>query len=94
MKTSTKLNVSSATCNYLAPFIIAVILGIIGGACMANGLRYDHFYKTMLPTPLYYFGLIVTFVSIIADLVALKAFLTDAHVKALEVFYGKERAIK
>ncbi|MBR6751862.1 MAG: hypothetical protein IKL95_01145 [Alphaproteobacteria bacterium] len=41
----------------------------------------------------YHVGLIILIASIIPSILFIKALITEAHVKALEVFYGKERAI-
>ncbi len=73
-------------------FAIAVILGAIGGYLVsinARGGGYGYYY-----TDSYWIGLFIFFVSVIFDILALKALITEAHVKALEVFYGRERAIK
>ena len=72
---------------------IAVILGAIGGYLVSindRGGGYGYYYYT----DSYWIGLFIFFISVIFDILALKALITEAHVKALEVFYGRERAIK
>ena len=67
-------------------FVVAVIIGGIGGFIMST---HTHYYDR----DVYLVGVIIFCASIIFDILALKSLITEAHVKALEVFYGKERAV-
>ncbi len=72
--------------------IIAFILGILAGYLIATN-TYSGMYRAYYSGG-YYAGLIILCISIVFDILALKSLITEAHVKALEVFYGKARAVK
>lgn len=75
--------------NWITWFGLSLIFGFIGGFLIVNAY---HFYR------INYFCLVVGYASIIAavicDIYSLASLITEAHVQALEIFYGKERAIK
>jgi hypothetical protein len=85
--------VDASVCHYITPFIIACVFGFVGGFCRATGFKHGIYMGqiTTEPTEIYHLGLIFYLVAIFFDLIALKAFLIDVHVRALEVFYGKKR---
>ena len=80
-------------------FIIAVCVAALGSFLMITSVRTNMglFITGQGPIydwPQYYTGLAIVASSIIFDILGLKALIIEAHVKALEVFYGKERAVK
>lgn len=74
-------------------FIIAMIIGGIGGYLMGSSVQYNYL-GVQHDWDRYYGGLFVLLCSIPFDILGLKALIIEAHVKALEVFYGKKRAVK
>ena len=70
-------------------FIIAFITGFFGGLLISHAQQYVHPKEGML-----FFGWLLFLVSIIFDILAIKSLITEAHIKALEIFYGKERMIQ
>ncbi len=74
-------------------FIIAVVIGFIGGYLMADSVHYDYF-GTKRNWDEYYAGLLVFLCSVPFDILGIKALITEAHVKALEVFHGRKRAVQ
>lgn len=74
-------------------FIIAVIIGFIGGYLMADSVHYNYL-GAKHDWDKYYAGLFVFLCSVPFDILGIKALIIEAHVKALEVFYGKKRAVR
>jgi len=46
------------------------------------------------PTSIYFIGLVLIVVAIFIGVDALKELIAESHVRALEVFYGKDRVVK
>lgn len=65
-------------------FIISFFIGALAGFLVTTA-GYDYAQYTL--------GLLIFIPAVVLDILGLKALITEAHVKALEVFYGKERAI-
>ena len=70
-------------------FIIAVIVGFISGVLMVFSRGFYGINMEM-----YYAGWVVFGISVVFDILGLKALIIEANIKALEEFYGRERAVK
>ena len=70
-------------------FIIGGMLGFLGGFF----ITYQPYIGAYTP-PYYSWGLICLAISIVFDVLCLRDLIAEAHIKALEVFYGKKRAIE
>lgn len=81
-------------------FIITFIVSFIGCVLLGRASSYlasasgPYYYSSMERwAACFYPGLFFICVSIVLDVFVLKELITEAHVRALEIFYGKKREI-
>lgn len=80
--------------------IISCIVGFVGGVFLGKASSYAGalgvYYYTYINKWLTCFclGVLCISVSVTLGVFMLKALITEAHVKAMEIFYGKEREVK
>lgn len=78
---------------WISLFAAGFILGGLGGfIMMAFGFNVNVYGQVEL-TLAYFIGVILLIVAIVLDVFALKELIAESHVRALEVFYGRRRAI-
>jgi len=80
-------------------FIIAICIAALGSFLMTTAVKtnmalINNGWGPIYNWPQYYTGLAILISSVIFDILALKSLITEAHVKALEVFYGKKRTVE
>jgi len=79
---------------WFSPFLTSFLIGGLGGFLItAFGLEIGYG-GGLQPTPMYFIGLALIVVSIFIGVNALKELIAESHVRALEVFYGKDRVAK
>ena len=79
--------------------IFSCIVGFVGGVLLGladyYATRMNQFYYAYIDSwaGCFYSGVFFICVAVVLDIFMLKALITEAHVRAMEIFYGKKREI-
>jgi hypothetical protein len=79
--------------NWFVLGIISIVLVFVATFCLGVAGDLMGHYRRVDAACLYIFAVALYIAGYVCFLFALKNFITEAHVKALEVFHGKKRAV-
>jgi len=80
--------------NWFVLGIISIVLVSVAAFCFVSaGSMSTNYYREADAVGVYISAVVLSIAGWICFLFALKNFITEAHVKALEIFHGKKRAV-